>query len=234
VFARLGAMTRGTGRLRSVWADLRRREQDGPDDDAGTLWTGSDGAARRDTPALRASRARAAAVDRDLELVHALTRVADTFSRIADGLDSDRRERRAQFEADRRDRRTQLDAVEYLLREMAIGVGGATSVPPVVVGGSIEPDALHRRELDPVDIDLTDLPIELDAPVEVRSRFHDGWVSGFTVADYLRGADGNGYRLRSDAEGEPLPMLYDPADVRPAGATGELPPPVPRRSFSDG
>ena len=120
-----------------------------------------------------------------------------------------------------------------------------TSVPPVVVGGSIEPErsnstielrtpAPSRRRAHQADIDLTDLPIELDAPVEVRSRFHDGWVSGFTVADYVRGPDGDGYRLRREAEGEPLPMRYDPADVRRAGATSELPPPLPRRSFSDG
>ena len=242
---------RRTGPLRAAWAKVRGREHSGPDDELGTLWTGSHDAPHRETPAMRAGRAREEAVDRDLELVHALTRVADTFSRIADGLDSDRRERRAQFEADRRDRRTQLDAVEYLLREMTIGIGGATSVPPVVVGGSIDPGsldsgsidsgALGRRaldEVDQVDVDLTDhptdLPIELDAPVEVRSRFHDGWVSGFTVADYVRGPDGNGYRLRREAEDESLPMRYDPADVRRAGATNELPPPVPRRSFSDG
>ena len=240
MFARRTAMTpRAIARLRSAWANVRRRDHAGAEGDPGTLWTGSRGTTPRDTPALRASRARAEAVDRDLELVQALTRVADTFSRIADGLDADRRERRAQFEADRRDRRTQLDAVEYLLREMTVGVGGATSVPPVVVGGSIEPESIephapNRRELDEADIDLTDLPIELDAPVEVRSRFHDGWVSGFTVADYVRGPDGNGYRLRREAEGEPLPMRYDPADVRRAGATSELPPPLPRRSLSDG
>jgi hypothetical protein len=255
VFARSAAMTRRRiGLFRSAWTKVRGREHDGPDDELGTLWTGSNDAPRRETPAMRAGRARAEAVDRDLELVQALTRVADTFSRIADGLDSDRRERRAQFEADRHDRRTQLDAVEYLLREMTVGIGGATSVPPVVVGGSIDPASLApgsidtglgRRALDGLDEvevdltddvtdDLTELPIELDAPVEVRSRFHDGWVSGFMVADYVRGPDGNGYRLRREAEDEPLPMRYDPADVRRAGATNELPPPLPRRSFSDG
>jgi hypothetical protein len=242
VFARREAMTpRVAARLRAAWANLWHREGAASDEAGGTLWTGSRDGQDREKPAKRASRSRAEAVDRDLELVQALTRVADTFSRIADGLDSDRRERRAQFEADRRDRRTQLDAVEYLLREMTIGIGGATSVPPVVVGGSIEPDALHPRELGDADIDLTDvtdisieLPIELDAPVEVRSRFHDGWVSGFTVVDYVRGPDGNGYTLRRDTEGEPLPVRYDPADVRRAGATSELPPPLPRRSLSDG
>jgi hypothetical protein len=247
VFARPAAMTRRRiGLFRSAWTKVRGRQHDGPDDELGTLWTGSHDAPHREIPAMRAGRAREA-LDRDLELVHALTRVADTFSRIADGLDSDRRERRAQFEADRRDRRTQLDAVEYLLREMTIGIGGATSVPPVVVGGSIDPASLTPgsvdtglgpRALDEVDVDLTDdgteLPIELEAPVEVRSRFHDGWVSGFVVADYVRGPDGNGYRLRREAEDEPLPMRYDPADVRRAGATNELPPPLPRRSFSDG
>ena len=91
-----------------------------------------------------------------MEIVHALGRVADTFARIADGLDADRRERRVQFEADREDRRTQLDAVEYLLREMAIGVGGATAVPPVIVGGSIEPDKLGAGANGDIELDLTE------------------------------------------------------------------------------
>lgn len=218
-------------RLRSPWARLRR-DPDGVVDDSGTLWTHSYDESLG-APVPRAGRVRSGA-ERDIELVHALGRVADTFARIADGLDADRRERRAQFEADRQDRRTQLDAVEYLLREMAIGVGGATAVPPVIVGGSIEPDTLGAGTNGAVEIDLTDAMIEIDAEVEVRSRFHDGWVHGFTVADYVRGRDGVGYRLRRLAEADPLPMLYDPGDVRRAPTANEPPPPVPRSSFADG
>ena len=216
-------------RFRRPWA------WDDPDavtDEPGNLWKHSYDESLG-APAMRTGRVRGG-VDRDMEIVHALGRVADTFARIADGLDADRRERRQQFEADRQDRRTQLDAVEYLLREMAIGVGGATAVPPVVVGGSIEPEILAAGANGDVDIDLTEMMIEIDAEVEVRSRFHDGWVHGFTVADYVHGRDGIGYRLRRLAEAEPLPMLYDPADVRRAAISSPPPPPIPRSSFADG
>jgi hypothetical protein len=228
-------------RLRSLLARLRRRVPDGGSDELGALWAHSYDESRG-APAPRSGRVRGTA-DRDIEIVNALGRVADTFARIADGLDADRRERRAQFETDRQDRRTQLDAVEYLLREMAIGVGGATGVPPVVVGGSIEPDAVGGATDGAAAIDLTatadasdttDALIEIDAEVEVRSRFHDGWVHGFTVADYVRGRDGVGYRLRRLAEAAPLPMLYDPGDVRRAMIATDPPPPIPRSSFSDG
>ena len=77
----------------------------------------------------------------------------------------------AQFEADREDRRTQLDAVEYLLREMAIGVGGATAEPPIVVGGSIEPGArgAERAHGSPdVDLDLSETLLGEDSQREVR------------------------------------------------------------------
>jgi hypothetical protein len=167
--------------------------------------------------------------ERDEEIARALGRVAETFARIADALDADRRDRRAEFEADRRDRRTQLDAVEFLLREMAIGVAGATAIPPVVVGGSIEPDALGASEPDDVQIDLSDTPIEVETEVEVRSRFHDGWVHGFTVVGYVDTPDGYDYRLRRLSESGPLPMLYGPADVRRASITADVPP-LPRDS----
>jgi hypothetical protein len=137
-------------RLRAPW---RARAE--ASDDLGTPWTPAFEAAPRDITRRDTSRwARGRnAVDRDVEIVNALGRVADTFARIADGLDADRRERRGQFEADRDDRRRQLDAVEFLLREMAIGVEAATAVPPVVVGGSIEPDSIQ-----PGTVDLTDQP----------------------------------------------------------------------------
>jgi hypothetical protein len=136
---------------------LRKPKRDDAHDDLGTPWTPAFEASRSSSPTHRGKG------DRDAELVAALGRVADTFARIADGLDADRRERRVQFEADREDRRTQLDAVEYLLREMAIGVGGATAEPPIVVGGSIEPDALGAsREMDTPElaIDLTETSID--------------------------------------------------------------------------
>jgi hypothetical protein len=224
-------------RFRSAWARLRGRDDAVAGDDLGTPWMLSfDETHRehRDMPARR--RGEVTTAEREEQVARALGRVADTFARIADSLDADRRDRRVQFEADRRDRRTQLDAVEFLLREMAIGVSGATAVPPVVVGGSIDPDALRENARGEVQIDLSDAPIELDAEVEVRSRFHDGWVHGFTVAGHVDTPEGYHYRLRRLSEGEPLPMLYAPADVRRASVTTEPPPlpRLPRASRSDG
>ena len=130
----------------------------------------------------------------------------------------------------------QLDAVEYLLRDGASAgwVGRATAFVPIISRRSIDPNKLGAGANGDIELDLTETMIEIDAEVEVRSRFHDGWVHGFTVADYVRGRDGVGYRLRRLAEADPLPMLYDPGDVRRAILTNEPPPPVPRSSFADG
>jgi hypothetical protein len=153
-------------RLRPPWA-RRRSDPDAVSDEPGTLWKHSYDESLG-APATRTGRVRGG-VDREMEIVHALGRVADTFARIADGLDADRRERRLQFEADRQDRRTQLDAVEYLLREMAIGVRGATVEPPIVVGGSIKPDAIEPTpapEPRGLHIDLSDASIDESSHLE--------------------------------------------------------------------
>ena len=152
---------RGGGWFAARWAALRRRKRDEARDEHGTPWMFDASTSRSPAPRTRAHR--------DAELVAALGRVADTFARIADGLDADRRERRAQFEADRDDRSTQLDAVEYLLREMAIGVRGATAEPPIVVGGSIEPDSIERTpttEPRELQIDLSEAAIDEDSHSE--------------------------------------------------------------------
>lgn len=224
-------------RFRSAWARLRGRDRAPAGEELGTPWMLSFDETRN-IPAR--PRGELTTAEREEQVARALGRVADTFARIADSLEADRRDRRVQFEADRRDRRTQLDAVEFLLREMAIGVSGATAVPPVVMGGSIDPDTLGhstsheipRNDVHIDHIDLSDAPIELDAEVEVRSRFHDGWVHGFTVAGYVDAPDGYDYRLRRLSEGEPLPMPYAPADVRRASVATDLPP-LPRGSRSD-
>jgi hypothetical protein len=158
----------------------------------------------------------ARAAQQEAELFAALHRIAGAFEKIAEGL-----------ETDRRDRRHQLDAVEFLLREMVLGFAPPTATPPVVVGGSIEPDALAARSLGRVDIDLSDTPIAVGTAVEVRSRFHDRWVHGFAVAEYVVGPERRGYRLRRMAEPDQLPLLFEEADVRSATLTSDLPLPTP-------
>jgi len=57
----------------------------------------------------------------------------------------------------------------------------------------------------------------------VRSRFHDHWVHGFAVTEYIPGPTRRGYRLRRHTDTEPLPLLFDAPDVRRAIATPSYP-----------
>jgi hypothetical protein len=201
-------------RLRASWAGLLRGELDGVRAELTTSWTSSFDELRRDIVAERAV-VETHVVDRDLELVDVLRRVADAFESVALSL-----------EADRRDRAAQLDAVEFLLREMVIGLAPPTAIRPAVFGGSVDPAALGAS-LRSVDIDLTDSPIPVDAHVDVRSRFHDHWIHGFAVAEYVDGHTRRGYRLRRITDTEPLPLLFDAADVRSAIVSSDQPALVP-------
>ena len=156
------------------------------------------------------------AAQQEVELFNALHRIADAFEKIADGLESDRRDRRAQ-----------LDAVEFLMREMVLGFAQPTAAPPVVVGGSIEPGMLGADPRGRVDIDLSDTPLPVGTAVEVRSRFHDRWVHGFAVAEYVVSPERRGYRLRRLAEPDQLPLLFEESDVRRATLASDLPLPTP-------
>jgi hypothetical protein len=72
--------------------------------------------------------------DGEEALVGALHRVADSFERVAESLDADRRERRGS-----------LEGFDALLRELVTELRPPSAIPPVVVGGSIEPDALEGQ-----------------------------------------------------------------------------------------
>lgn len=213
-------MRRVGDRLRASWTTLLRGELEDVRDELTTSLTGSFDELRRDIVAERDLAETRAAVH-DTEMVNAFHRVAGAFESIA-----------ASLEFDRRDRREQLDAVEFLLREMVLGFALPTAANPSVLGGSIDPGALGVGASDPhgngvVDIDLTHLPIDVDTPVEVRSRFHDRWVLGFAVSEYVVGSDRRGYRLRRRSEPNPLPLLFDEGDVRPATLPSDLPLPAP-------
>ena len=208
-------MRRVSDRRRASWATLLRGELEGVREELTTSFASSFEALRRDIVAEH-DIVDARTLARDTELMNALHRVADAFESIAGSL-----------EADRRDRRRQLDAVEFLLREMVLGFAMPTAGPPGVLGGSIDPGAIDAPAFRAVDVDLTDSPIAVDTAVEVRSRFHDRWVGGFAVAEYVVASDRRGYRLRRLAEPDQLPLLFDEGDVRRATLASDLPHPAP-------
>jgi hypothetical protein len=191
-------------RRREAWVGLVRDELEAVRTELTTSWTSSFEDLRREIVAEHeVVEARTAA--HDLELVNALHRVADSFESIAGSLESDRR-----------DRANQLEAIEFLMREMVLGFAQPTATRSFVRGGSIDATARPSDPRDAVDIDLSDLPIAVDTIVEVRSRFHDQWVHGFAVSEYIPGPTRRGYRLRRTTDTEQLPLLFDAADVRRA------------------
>jgi hypothetical protein len=196
-------MIRRGGRIRA-WTTLLRGELDGVRTELTDSWTTSFAELRRDVVSEReAIDARTA--EHDLELVNALHRVAESFERIAESLESDRR-----------DRQVQLDAVEFLMREMVLGAAHPTAVSSAVLGGTIDSTALVGSNDSDIDIDLSEAPLRVGTLVEVRSRFHDHWVHGFAITEYIPGPTRRGYRLRRHTDSEPLPLLFDAADVRRA------------------
>lgn len=197
-------MRRAADRLRESWANLLRSELDDVRTELTTSWTSSFDGLRRDVVAER-DVIDARIAEHDLELVNALHRVATAFESIAESLESDRLDRRAQ-----------IDAVEFLMREMVLGFAHPTAIAPVVLGGTVDPAARRADTIRAVDIDLSDAPLPVGTLVEVRSRFHDHWVLGFAVTEYIPGPTRRGYRLRRHTDTEPLPLLFDALDVRRA------------------
>jgi hypothetical protein len=141
----------------------------------------------------------------DLELAKALNRISDSIERIGAQLDSYHLERAEH-----------LDAIEFLLREMVI-----SSVPPTanrssIFGGVVEAE---RRDRDEIAIVPDGFPLGIDTAVEVRSRFHDRWISGFSIAEAVDTPGRCRYRLTRLSDGIPLPILFEACDVRAASST---------------
>jgi hypothetical protein len=165
--------------------------------------------------------------ERDIEMAKALDRIADSIERIGAQLDSYHHERAEH-----------LDAIEFLLREMVISTVPATAARSAALGGVVDPDQLDSgpmgRDDDDISIIPDGYPLEVDTEVEVRSRFHDRWISGFSIAESVDSAGRCRYRLTRRSDGIPLPILFEACDVRAASSTYERQPlPVSRASVSD-
>ena len=83
-----------------------------------------------------------------------------------------------------------------------------------MLGGVVEPTTTR------LDIGHPDgCPLVVDAAVEVRSRFHDRWIGGFTFAEAVDTPGRRRYRLTRRSDGIPLPILFDACDVRAASSS---------------
>ena len=146
--------------------------------------------------------------DINLDVAKSLDRIADSIERIGAQLDSYHSERAEH-----------LDAIEFLLREMVIGTVQPAAGRSIVMGGVVDPD-----ELDPDD-SITILPdgfpLEPDTAVEVRSRFHDRWIAGFSIAEAIDEPGRFRYRLTRRSDGIPLPILFEACDVRAVSNVSE-------------
>jgi hypothetical protein len=147
-----------------------------------------------------------------------LTAALDRIAGAIDGL-------AAQLGAYHVERVQHLDAIEFLLRELVIGSLQPTAAPPVVLGGVVTPHALAG---DDIAI-IPDGPLVAGRAVEVRSRFHDRWISGFAIAEVVDAPMRTRYRLTRRSDGIPLPILFDACDVRAGAASdaGERTAPTP-------
>jgi hypothetical protein len=143
-------------------------------------------------------------LERDLEFMKGLDRIADSIERVAAQLDSYHQERAEH-----------LDAIEFLLREMVIGTVPATATRPIVLGGVIDGETADPEDRE-ISLVTDEVALAVDAAVEVRSRFHDRWIGGFTVAETVSTPGRRRYRLTRRSDGIPLPILFDACDVRAA------------------
>jgi hypothetical protein len=151
--------------------------------------------------------------EREAELLKGLDRIADSIERVAGQLDSYHQERAEH-----------LDAIEFLLREMVIGTIPLSSpVPasrPTVLGGVIDTEeheiSLVDAEQREISLVVDEVTLAVNAAVEVRSRFHDRWIGGFTIAEAVNTPGRRRYRLTRRSDGIPLPILFDACDVRAA------------------
>jgi hypothetical protein len=171
-----------------------------PDPEPATWWQQPE--ASVDVPRLLSALPDVPIGAKEIGLAAALDRIADSIERIAAQLDSYHTER-AQH----------LDAIEFLLREMLIGTVQPTAASAVVLGGVVAP-VDGAVDDDDISIIPDGTPLAVNGIVEVRSRFHDRWISGFTIAEVVEEPGRMRYRLTRRSDGIPLPILFDACDVR--------------------
>jgi hypothetical protein len=173
-------------------ADARR-------DDGATWWSLTEPGVGELEPAYDAG-PEPAMVD---EVAQSLDRIAETIDRLA-----------AQLDAHHQKRAERLEAIEFLLREVVFG--GAPDSRTVVLGGVVDSAAIEPANGD-ITIIAEPVQLEVDTPVEVRSRFHDRWICGFAIAEAIESPVGPcRYRLTRRSDGIPLPILFEACDVRAA------------------
>jgi hypothetical protein len=182
-----------------------------PEPDDGKWWQPTE--AMHDAPRVLAALPDSPLGAKGIGMAAALDRIADSIERLAAQLDSYHVER-AQH----------LDAIEFLLREMVIGTVPATGASAVVLGGVIDSG---DPAVDEISIIPDGLPLSVNCAVEVRSRFHDRWISGFTIAEVVDEPGRVRYRLTRRSDGIPLPILFDSCDVRGTAATVRASAPTP-------
>jgi hypothetical protein len=136
------------------------------------------------------------------EATKALNRIADTIERVSVQLDAHQQERAEHF-----------DAIEFLLREVVIGTALPSMSRPSVNAGVVDADAIEHIRAD-IDLSGRSYALEVETSVEVRSRFHDRWICGFTISEVVGGPERFRYRLTRRSDGIPLPILFDECDVR--------------------
>jgi hypothetical protein len=216
IFRDLGGRARDEGvrAIRGVVDGVRRRFASRPENELYVVrgadehrrgeavwWSRTDPRADGDAIARAADWGATAAprVGDDTEVAKSLERVAETIDRLA-----------AQLDAHHTERAEHLDAIEFFLREMLLG--NTANARPVVLGGIVDPIESLTPEITLV---AEGFPLDVDTPVEVRSRFHDRWICGFAVAEAIDGGPGPcRYRLTRRSDGIPLPILFDARDVR--------------------
>ena len=136
------------------------------------------------------------------EMTKALNRIADTVERVS-----------VQLEAHQQERAEHFDAIEFLMREVLIGTAMPSLDRPTVRGGVIDPPAIDDLRAE-INLTAHENRLEVETSVEVRSRFHDRWICGFTISEVVGGPDRYRYRLTRRSDGIPLPLLFDAPDVR--------------------
>jgi len=103
---------------------------------------------------------------------------------------------------------------------MVISTVPAAAPRSIVLGGVVDPNELEDDD-EGITILPDSYPLEIDVAVEVRSRFHDRWISGFSIAEAVDSAGRLRYRLTRRSDGIPLPILFESCDVRAVSSAYE-------------